>query len=92
MYKFEGTVGGVYIAELCNGSDAEAFGCVVTNGVATGGCTTGEVIKLGKADGGCTLDNKFPLTVGTLATDTLGDGSNDVDDDMLLRDSKIFGL
>lgn len=64
--------------------------CIVADGTKAPaiGCRTGDVIKFGNADGGCTFDNKFPAMLGTLATETPGDGSKDVEDDMLLRDSK----
>lgn len=58
---------------------------------AVGVCRVGDVIKFGNAEGGWTFESKFPPILGTLATETLGDGSKDVDEDILLRDSKENG-
>lgn len=42
-------------------------------------------MNVGRAVGGATFDNKLPP--GTFESDTLGEGSKEADDDMLLRDS-----
>lgn len=60
----------------------------VTTEVVTVGCTVGVMTKLGRAEGGCTLDSRFPLALGTLARETPGEGRRDVEDDILLTDSK----
>lgn len=73
---------GAFCGAVCTGAG-------VTE-VAAAGCTIGVMTKLGRADGGCTLDSKLPPALGTLARETPGDGSSEVEDDILLRDSKIF--
>lgn len=81
----EGTRGGLE-PPLASG----AFSTTPRGGVAAiTGAVGGTVItKLGSADGGCTFDSKFPLALGTLVTETPGEGNSDVDDDILLRDSE----
>lgn len=66
-----------------NGIDGE----IVGDGVKIGSGDGPPVgINVGKLEGGATLDNKLPP--GTVDKETLGDGSSDADEDILLRDSE----